>query len=70
MTSYQKLKAENKRLRDELCVVIDRPSSIQSLQIKMRHNMARDMEKFILFGVRTEPKNFQNFPIRPYNRPW
>lgn len=44
MTSYQKLKAENQRLREELATVCLFPDSMRAKTIVVQHKMGKQIE--------------------------
>lgn len=50
MTTYQKLKEQNKRLREDLYHVINYPTSQRSLQIKLEWMLKKKMEEQFMAG--------------------
>ena len=58
MTTYQKLKAENKRLRESLQEVVLRPYSRESILIKDSVKMSTSIENNFFFG---SPKVIDKF---------
>lgn len=49
-SSYQKLKQENEKLKQELTELVVNPESIESARIKSRVEIIHNMSKMIMFG--------------------
>lgn len=50
MTTYQRLKAENKKLKRELQIILFEPDSYEAQSIKFGYSLLNDIEKQIMFG--------------------
>lgn len=54
MNSYQKLKAENQKLRRDIIILVKEPQSakehFEQLAVKMNWQMRLDVEKAVMFG--------------------
>lgn len=66
MTSYQKLKAENEKLRDEIDVLVNRYDSKEGMTIRFSYKIKQDIEDTIYFGTRT-PLD-QDSPVKFFNK--
>ncbi len=53
MTSYQKLKKENKKLKEIIDALIFRPDSADALHYKFNYKLVRDTENAIMAGSPT-----------------
>lgn len=54
MTSYQKLKAENRLLRKQLEIVSTKPNSHEANVILMKYKLSYDMENVLWLGNSSE----------------
>lgn len=50
VTTYQRLKAENKRLRKEIYIILFEPDSFEAIEIKFGYSLLNDIEKAIMAG--------------------
>lgn len=56
MTTYQKLKEENKKLKAELIEIAENPKSVKSAIILFNYRLLINMEKKMFFGTSTTTK--------------
>ncbi len=61
MTSYQKLKIENTKLKSEMFELVTNPNSITSNLIKAKYKMSYKQLEEMLFGEFDEQKQFTTF---------
>lgn len=60
MTTYQKLKAENLRLRQELDKVCNEPGTLDAFNIKMKYRLNRAAERVIWAGGTIQTKHYDS----------
>jgi hypothetical protein len=53
MTTYQRIKEENKKLKAELIEIAENPKSVKSAMILFNYRLLIEMEKQIFFGTST-----------------
>lgn len=53
MTSYQKIKADNERLRLEIFALVNAPDSVEAISIKHKYKMIIQVEKAVWMGDST-----------------
>lgn len=57
MTTYQKLKAENKQLKEDLFNILRRPDSDEGIIARSRHELMYDLNDVVWFGSVSEFEN-------------
>lgn len=50
MTTYQRLKAENKELTRQLLILVQKPNSSEAELIRMQWRIRADVEKACMYG--------------------
>lgn len=61
LSSYQKLKRKNEKLRQEIRALIEKPDSSEALAIRSRHTLRYDMENAIMFGFQNNTEDSHGF---------
>ncbi len=52
MSSYQKLKAENQRLKNDIYLLVMDADGFQGMGVAARYRLQYDMDKMVWFGER------------------